>query len=632
MPQDHNSTPRALPRSRARPYPPHVRPLGLSLLLITAACEGDIGDLTLGARGAIAPDAGALGGPEFNPFEGGTITFGAVCDASGSARGRFIFTSETASCERHAQLLEGAPADGDWALFDSALITGPGVYELDGEVCLDGACAVRTVTLELDAIGPSGAIGFWSIPVLGRTATGPLSANPCAYDNFDDGPNPNLAPDIRITDVAIYQGVKISLLPNPLEMTPRPPVVQGRSALVRVFVEPQPGFLQTPITAAFTTAQRDGPVRTRRQTREIAIASREQGRGTTFEFMLDPEDLREDTEWSVELLGAEACSGVGVDTSGARRPTEGTQPIDAEKVGTLDVTLVPMRYNGDGSGSLPDTSEAQQAIYREVLMRMFPVEEVNISVRDTPVDIDFPVRVESDWGPVLNLLLDTRAMDVPPAKTYYYGLLGGGSGLGGLGPVPGPGSVNRRGAIGVGRSGFGPAETCAHELGHASGRRHSPCGGAGNPDPTYPHDGGSIGVWGYDIFSDTLKDPENWQDFMSYCSNEWVSDFTYRALAQRHAFVNASAKLETSEVPTAWRSLVLFANNDLQWGQALQLDLPPQGDPVPVRYLDATGELLYQTEGVLTVLDHSDSLLARIPEPELDVFFVELMGERYPYP
>jgi hypothetical protein len=91
-----------------------------------------------------------------------------------------------------------------------------------------------------------------------------------------------------------------------------------------------------------------------------------------------------------------------------------------------------------------------------------------------------------------------------------------------------------------------------HEVGHALGRKHAPClpSGRCNPSPAnvddhYPQYGAfqsdSIGVFGFDATTNTVFNPANTFDFMSYsctsatpgigpCS-QWVSAYTYMALA-----------------------------------------------------------------------------------------------------
>ncbi|MCB9433228.1 MAG: hypothetical protein H6668_14720 [Ardenticatenaceae bacterium] len=75
-----------------------------------------------------------------------------------------------------------------------------------------------------------------------------------------------------------------------------------------------------------------------------------------------------------------------------------------------------------------------------------------------------------------------------------------------------------------------------HELGHAYGRPHANfCGAEGGG--SYPYSNGGISpslsgdqaIYGFDIHSQEIYTAD-WSDVMSYCPNQWLSDFTYEAL------------------------------------------------------------------------------------------------------
>ena len=78
----------------------------------------------------------------------------------------------------------------------------------------------------------------------------------------------------------------------------------------------------------------------------------------------------------------------------------------------------------------------------------------------------------------------------------------------------------------------------AHELGHTYGRYHAMfCGAAGGA--AYPYPNGNISpsqvqfnsstLYGFDTSNPTVI-PPSWNDIMTYCSNEWLSDFTYKGI------------------------------------------------------------------------------------------------------
>lgn len=603
--------------------------------LSVAGCEGSIGapqSFTpgLGADGGTRPDA-PTGDPTFNPFESGSVTIGVLCGPNGPET-RMVFTEERGGCERHAQILANRVSDGDRAIVSAPLVEGPTEFQASAEFCVEGDCEPSTIAVQIDAYSPRGAIGEWASAVGDAIAGGQLQATVCAYDAYLPGKDPNLVPDLKITEVALYQGVKVPLAENGNPASTPLPIIQGRPGLLRVFVEPQVGFLQTGVIGALAWDRGDGNGAFElTDAIQVAIPSVEENQGTTFDFELAAEDLVEDATWSISLRGAEACSGVDGETSGARFPSSGTVELDSEPVGTLSVVLVPFRYDA-GGGTLPDTSPAEVERYRERLYSMFPVADVEVTVRDQPVPYAEPVTGASGtWSPYLQTLLDIRAQDNPAPNTYYYGIIDPGGdwsgGTAGLGPLASAGDASRRGAVGL----AGSTGTCAHELGHASGRAHAPCGGAGNPDPNYPHDGGIIGIWGYDITNGSFKQPTAFNDFMGYCNNDWISDYTFIALQQRYSFVNQFTTDVQGE-PTLWRSLLLGDDGRHRWTKARAYPTPPYSESgTPVTFLDADGHPLALATAMMTFLDHADEILLFVPAAPDGTEFVEVDGERLPY-
>jgi hypothetical protein len=75
-----------------------------------------------------------------------------------------------------------------------------------------------------------------------------------------------------------------------------------------------------------------------------------------------------------------------------------------------------------------------------------------------------------------------------------------------------------------------------HEIGHTRGRFHAEFCGAGD-GAAYPYTGGRISpslsgntaIYGFDITTRAIYGP-SWKDVMTYCDNQWVSDFTYEGI------------------------------------------------------------------------------------------------------
>ncbi len=72
----------------------------------------------------------------------------------------------------------------------------------------------------------------------------------------------------------------------------------------------------------------------------------------------------------------------------------------------------------------------------------------------------------------------------------------------------------------------------SHELGHNFGLDHSPCGKPSGIDKNYPYAKAAIGIWGYDVIAERLRN-KDLPDFMSYCDPEWVSDYTFKKTLRR---------------------------------------------------------------------------------------------------
>jgi hypothetical protein len=140
------------------------------------------------------------------------------------------------------------------------------------------------------------------------------------------------------------------------------------------------------------------------------------------------------------------------------------------------------------------------------------------------------------WSRLVNEIQAVHAMEDPSGLSNYFGLINtydahgcSPSCISGLGYLRAKESY----LTAIGWSGFGPgtnaaSETLTHELGHNFGRRHVLCTGLeDDPDSDYPYPGGSIGQFGLDVAEGILYDPAQTFDYMSYCTPDWTSDYTF---------------------------------------------------------------------------------------------------------
>lgn len=415
----------------------------------------------------------------------------------------------------------------------------------------------------------------------------------------------SLVHGLAISDVAIYQAVKVSLVKNGAPVTTtNAPLVRNRPAFLRVFVTPGTGWTARSVVARLqwgTGAPRDVML-------AISGASTDITLGTTVNFQLAAEDLTPNVQWSVSLYEAPGGTGTG-DTTGARIPADGTPAmLTTTDPGTsLKIQMVPIRVNGN----LPDTSAAQLKFLTDAMFATYPIAKIEATVRD-PIDAPSAVQAQGPgWDSALNQVCMTRQNDKPARNVFYYGLINpaatfqsycaGGCVEGIAVLATNPNQDFMRCAMGIGYTNQGSG-VFLQEVAHSMGRSHAPCGNPAQPDRMYPYANGRIGVWGYDMLHNRLLDPTKTVDFMSYCPQVWISDYTFAALLPWIRAVNmlvpmqdvsldgtspeiatgASAALRSSGALTAestlrfpparWRMATVESDGGVLWGPLVDFD------------------------------------------------------------
>ncbi len=187
-------------------------------------------------------------------------------------------------------------------------------------------------------------------------------------------------------------------------MDPRPaPVVQGRDALLRVFVQPNPDWQPREVIVRLELHNGQGALAPQEIRRVISGGSVEADFMSAFNFDLSGADISGDLTYSVGLYEVEPSQTPP--SPGARFPDAGT--ADSAWLGAasdgpqLKMVLVPVQWNADGSGRLPDLSEAQIEKFRQQMYKLYPVPKVDIRVRD-PLPWNQSVsRVRPGLGPAV---------------------------------------------------------------------------------------------------------------------------------------------------------------------------------------------------------------------------------------
>jgi len=432
---------------------------------------------------------------------------------------------------------------------------------------------------------------------------------------------PPAARGLKVRDISIYQTVRAQLYKaGAFVAMPAVPVVAGKKALIRVFVDTTTGYAKHAVHAVLTLHGAQGDT-TLTDDRTIAANSTDTDAASTFSFEVEPTKIAADTEYSVSLQepDCEAMAGTASDT---RVPATGTHKLGAQPLGKLKVVVVPI----DVSGRLPKTDAAELEKIRAALLAFYPVPAVDLTVRATPIKWTSSIAGTDSrgWTNLLNQVMRERSTDSPTSDVYYFGLMQPAASMMAycgrgciLGIAPQTTRVSPSAQVGLGAS-FADAqtyETIVHELGHAHGRGHAPCVEGGNidgVDQSFPDKTGSITDWGWDSRTSKLLAPTTYKDVMGYCSPNWISPYTYNGLATRSLAVNKLALVHAPLSPVTWHNVLLYGDGTARWGGGAD-NSTPGGEFESATVLDASGQTIATVEVVRLELSHSDDKVLYVP-------------------
>lgn len=501
----------------------------------------------------------------------------------------------------------------------------------DGSPCVDGACSCpnRTTLCGADCVDLES-----NAEHCGACDTGCEDGESCVLGAcsgpMGDGCSDVLAHSITITELALYQTGKISIMQDGVAIAAagRPvDVVSGKDAMVRVSFELESGFESRVLSARLLLSDSDNADALFHK-RTVATNSEDGTLASTFNILVPAERITTSTRYALEIV---ECSDATGPLGRPRFPETLDEPLEAVSAGTLKVRIIPIVANG----ITPVTTPARLDPIVDFWRSMYPFESIETSL-GSPMDANWDLTAAgAGWTEVLQQLAVRHYTDDAPNDLYYYGVVEPAVTLGaycsngcvgGIGFVTeaGPDDQHLRVAMGVSYGERVTAETAGHELGHAQGRLHAPCGGANDVDPAFPHAGAAIGWWGFE-YPDTLYAGQSSTDVMGYCENRWISDYTYQAVIERSFLINGALGY-LSRNPTGRFRVIVQSQFGSTWGESPPGEVRAAGTPEPAVIVDADGSERQQVSVYRAKMGDLAGAAIMVPEPLPDWYAIRIDG------
>lgn len=443
------------------------------------------------------------------------------------------------------------------------------------------ACSAEDGNTDSGAAGSSGDLPG------GTAAEATDSVDDTAGETDAPPPASEPARAVSISLVEANSGVAVAIGADGAWVGPEgrnSPIPQGRDTALRVYVDVDDDiWVQRDIEARLYVHLPDGTVETMSLVETIAGDSSTTSFQSGFLFGVIAAWMVPGVEYQVELF--EAGTGWEGLPEAAEPPATPAEPglIGAEDTALeMKVVMVPVDYSFGGCTTSITRDDATLQPYADSIFQQNPLVNLDIQWREPYSVTDLDLSNPGDFFTLLNRAVTLRAQDAPDPNVYYYMLfdncgncIGDGGGCT-LGVAPGlandsMGDAGGRAAIGVrylGGSEVG-IETFVHEIGHTQGRAHVQCPGAtsAGPDPSYPHENGSIGVWGFGVRDFGVRNPSNHTDYMGYCNPTWVSDWQWNATYDRIRTLSSwdAADMSMPEGQAVLMGMINPDNGETHW-------------------------------------------------------------------
>jgi hypothetical protein len=326
-------------------------------------------------------------------------------------------------------------------------------------------------------------------------------------------------------------------------------IPQGRNTLVRVFLNVPEDWTARDLEVRLELSG-GGVDKTLTDVFTIAEDTFDGQLGSGPYFGVDAADMVPGLKYRVSLWeAAPGAEGLPEPAEPPVSPVAGPGFVGVESApAEMKVVLVPVDYDFGSCQAAVDGAAVEKR-FADALYQQNGLRELKLEVH-APYKVDYDMREYQGLSRLVGEMSQLREAEGAAPNVYYYGLFDScGACIGASGGISSGCTVGlafditgdeKSDAYARASAGqlTGDAEgTFVHEVGHTQGRRHIYCPSAGveaaGTDPSYPYDGGVIGVWGFGVRDFKLRHPTANADYMSYCGQTWVSDWQWNATYRR---------------------------------------------------------------------------------------------------
>ena len=393
----------------------------------------------------------------------------------------------------------------------------------------------------------------------------------------------------------------------------------GRDTLIRVYYTLDPNWVEHEVELRVELQVGGEVYNIKSNPKILTVDSSDQYLDGTLWVGLIAEQGHTATDAKVQVsLWDVGPGGEGLEEHVNVSPANGPQLVGFEDIPMeMNVVFVPFAYNG----RIPSTDdETKMAIIENEIYQTEPIQTLN-----TEIDALHNSGASSNVCNMLQTMSQVWSQAGAPSNIYYVGLVdtGASSGVMGCALI----NANFNADVWVDSSLGITATSIVHEIGHNQGLNHVQCDDMGNPaegpDPSYPdHPLGRTLNTGFGIRDYEMYPGDTTMDYMSYCTDRWVSPWTWNKVWTRiQQFTAQGSPLIVD--PTPVMHYAMWGDGTTSWWTALaRLDPQRVPDPGYVEFV-LDGQVIAREHAQIDMLtdDASVWVTARMPNGDAEAEF-----------